>query len=342
MKTLHRLSVMLLAAVVVGAVAILGIDQMAGAQNAGSVFVFDKIQSAFSGDRGIVDSYQVEFAAAPAGWVKTFSSVNELLLPAAGGTVGQCLLFGTPNTWGPCTSGVGPLARVESDATLTSDGTIATPLAVAVPVTSVQVIRRDAIPAGAEVNVQSDWTETTTTSDAYINNKPTTLLIGLTYDLITNTISLTTATGSTITCSLNADCPAPAEQTLYLARTDTTTPTGAAFTNTNNSISVSATGTAPLALTLPEVQTGTLPGFSFGGAYVFIALPAALTPVRVKSVGSLAPLCDYALGSEACPSAIAVTIGGASYKALALSPHRLEGFGTPPFRERTTVVTWTE
>ena len=33
----------------------------------------------------------------------------------------------------------------------------------------------DGVAAGAEVNVQSDWNETTTTSDAFIKNKPTSM-----------------------------------------------------------------------------------------------------------------------------------------------------------------------
>ena len=42
----------------------------------------------------------------------------------------------------------------------------------------------DGIAAGAEVNVQSDWNETTTTSDAYIKNKPT--LFSGNYNDLTN------------------------------------------------------------------------------------------------------------------------------------------------------------
>ena len=67
----------------------------------------------------------------------------------------------------------------------------------------------DGIAAGAEVNVQPDWNETTTTSDAYIKNKPTlaTVAISGSYDDLKNTpkipsvdgfiknISLTTSAG---------------------------------------------------------------------------------------------------------------------------------------------------
>ena len=67
----------------------------------------------------------------------------------------------------------------------------------------------DGIAAGAEVNVQPDWNETTTTSDAYIKNKPTlaTVAISGSYDDLNNkptipsvdgfikNISLTTSAG---------------------------------------------------------------------------------------------------------------------------------------------------
>lgn len=55
----------------------------------------------------------------------------------------------------------------------------------------------DGIAAGAEVNVQADWNETTTTSDAYIKNKPTALPA--------NGGDADTVGGFTVGCNVPAD-----------------------------------------------------------------------------------------------------------------------------------------
>ena len=55
----------------------------------------------------------------------------------------------------------------------------------------------DGIAAGAEVNVQSDWNETTTDSDAYIKNKPTlaTVAISGSYNDLSNTPTIPSVDG---------------------------------------------------------------------------------------------------------------------------------------------------
>jgi len=52
--------------------------------------------------------------------------------------------------------------------------------------TSTDKTKLDGISAGAEVNVQSDWNETDTTSDAYINNKPTIPVVPTNVSAFTN------------------------------------------------------------------------------------------------------------------------------------------------------------
>ena len=68
--------------------------------------------------------------------------------------------------------GGGGLSTVSTDATITGDGSSASPLSVANPFTDDDETKLDGIASGAEVNVQSDWDETDTDSDAYIDNKP--------------------------------------------------------------------------------------------------------------------------------------------------------------------------
>ena len=67
----------------------------------------------------------------------------------------------------------GGLATVATDATITGDGSAGDPLSVANPFEAADETKLDGIAAGAEVNVQVDWAETDTTSDAFIENKPT-------------------------------------------------------------------------------------------------------------------------------------------------------------------------
>ncbi len=70
-------------------------------------------------------------------------------------------------------SGGGGLSAVSSDATLTGSGTSGDPLEVANPFTDADEAKLDGIAAGAEVNVKSDWNETDSSDDAFIDNKPT-------------------------------------------------------------------------------------------------------------------------------------------------------------------------
>jgi len=65
----------------------------------------------------------------------------------------------------------GGLSTVQTDDTLTGDGSSGDPLKVANPFTAADETKLDGIEAGAEVNVQPDWDATA--GDAFINNKPT-------------------------------------------------------------------------------------------------------------------------------------------------------------------------
>ena len=69
-------------------------------------------------------------------------------------------------------SGGGGLSTVSTDATITGDGSSASPLSVANPFTDADETKLDGIATGAEVNVQADWDETDTDADSYIDNKP--------------------------------------------------------------------------------------------------------------------------------------------------------------------------
>ena len=71
----------------------------------------------------------------------------------------------------------------------------------------------DGIAAGAEVNVQSDWNETTTTSDAYIKNKPTlaTVATSGSYNDLTNKPTIPSVDGFIKNISL-----ATSTETLYI------------------------------------------------------------------------------------------------------------------------------
>ena len=62
--------------------------------------------------------------------------------------------------------------EVNTDGTITGSGTTADPLGVANPFTDAEEQKLDGIAAGAEANVQADWDETDTASDAYVKNKP--------------------------------------------------------------------------------------------------------------------------------------------------------------------------
>ena len=73
---------------------------------------------------------------------------------------------------GTGSGGGGGLSTVSTDATITGDGSSASPLSVANAFTDADETKLDGIATGAEVNVQSDWDETDTDSDAYIDNKP--------------------------------------------------------------------------------------------------------------------------------------------------------------------------
>jgi len=73
------------------------------------------------------------------------------------------LVAGGSDNWG--------VQVVETDATLTGDGTTGTELSVANPFTDADETKLDGIAAGAEVNVNADWNAVS--GDAQILNKPT-------------------------------------------------------------------------------------------------------------------------------------------------------------------------
>jgi hypothetical protein len=85
--------------------------------------------------------------------------VNDAIATATGGGI-----TGITGTAPITTSGTGATRAISiSDATNAASGAMS----------AADKTKLDGIAAGAEVNVQADWNETTTTSDAYIKNKPT-------------------------------------------------------------------------------------------------------------------------------------------------------------------------
>lgn len=79
-----------------------------------------------------------------------------------------------------------------SDATTSAHGLMA----------STDKTKLDGIASGAEVNVQADWNETTTTSDAYIANKPQNLVQDANYVHITVDNSMSDSSGNPISNSV--------------------------------------------------------------------------------------------------------------------------------------------
>ena len=71
--------------------------------------------------------------------------------------------------------------------------------------TSAEKTKLSGIAAGAEVNVQSDWTQTTTTADDYIKNKPTlaTVATSGSYNDLSNKPTIPTVNNATLTIQKN-------------------------------------------------------------------------------------------------------------------------------------------
>lgn len=71
--------------------------------------------------------------------------------------------------------------------------------------TSTLKTKLDGIEAGAEVNVQADWTQTTTTADDYIKNKPdlATVATSGSYNDLTNKPTIPTVNNATLTIQKN-------------------------------------------------------------------------------------------------------------------------------------------
>ena len=96
-------------------------------------------------------------------------SVTDFDVPAFAGNNGLFLtLRAGALTWGP--------ALPVTDATLTGGGTAASPLSVARPYPAADAAKLAGIAAGAEVNVQSDWSENDASDPAHIANRPDFLL----------------------------------------------------------------------------------------------------------------------------------------------------------------------
>ena len=72
-------------------------------------------------------------------------------------------------------------------------------------VTAAQITKLNGIAAGAEVNVQSDWNQTTTTADDYIKNKPSlaTVATSGSYNDLSNKPTIPTVNNATLTIQKN-------------------------------------------------------------------------------------------------------------------------------------------
>ena len=134
--------------------------------------------------------------------VTAFTGLSDT--PTTLGTAGQIVKVNTGATALEfADESTGGLATVSTDATITGDGSTASPLSVANPFTDADETKLDGIAAGAEVNpgnatdttaglmsgldkakldtiaanaevnAQANWNTTNTTNDSYIQNKPT-------------------------------------------------------------------------------------------------------------------------------------------------------------------------
>ena len=119
----------------------------------------------------------VDFIVSAANSVVTLQVENRDIIDSSGSfgvqaldvtSVGNLRLLPIAGIQGEAGSG----NAVGTDATLTGDGTTSDPLKVANPFTDADEAKLDGIAAGAEVNVKSDWDETDSTEDSFIDNKP--------------------------------------------------------------------------------------------------------------------------------------------------------------------------
>jgi len=177
------------------------IDDTAGAGDTTKLWSADKITSEINGAvvttfTGLSDT-PGSYASGDAGkFVRVNSGETGLEFAVAGindlsdvdtatnaPTNGQILNWNGTN-WVPTDAPSGTtdisIARTANDVTVESstgtDGTIAAADSTNAGVmTAADKTKLDGIAAGAEVNVQADWSETDTNSDAYIQNKPTDL-----------------------------------------------------------------------------------------------------------------------------------------------------------------------
>ena len=117
-------------------------------------------------------------------WSKTLPIDQGSIINAVPGTPsnGEVIKYSSSQggtlEWSPDeqgSGGGGGLSAVESDSTLAGDGTTTSRLRVTNPFTDADEAKLDGIQASAEVNVQSDWNQTNTSSDSFIRNKPTSL-----------------------------------------------------------------------------------------------------------------------------------------------------------------------
>ena len=129
----------------------------------------------------------------------TNTTTSAYTLPKTVGTNGQVLKSdGTDVVFGDATSGVTNLTTTQSSGTqvvVNSDtGTDATIAAATTSVAGVMTgtdkTKLDGIATGAEVNVQSNWTETDSAVDSFIQNKPTIpSTIGTLSDVTTSSVA---------------------------------------------------------------------------------------------------------------------------------------------------------
>ena len=127
---------------------------------------------------------QIDFRVANADTAVTFQVINRPVSTSDGSFTTEDFVLssvsnvqiiplvsvkGDPGDQGP----PGDLTQVYSNNSLSGLGTQASPLAVAIPFTAADHSKLDGIAANAEVNVQSDWGQSTDTADDYIKNRPT-------------------------------------------------------------------------------------------------------------------------------------------------------------------------
>ena len=194
--------------------------------------------------------------------------------------------------------------------------------------TSAEKTKLSGIAAGAEVNVQSDWAQTTTTADDYIKNKPTlaTVATSGSYNDLSNKPTIPTVNNATLTIQKNGTNVQTftANQSTN-ATANITVPTKTSEL-TNDSSFVISSGTVAKADQLTTARTIALSGGAIGTATSFNGTSNISIPVtkmyetyldwgNQKLSGRVSPV-DAGMSEEFSANRLAYMDGGKNHRRI--------------------------